>query len=446
MVSADKKVGRVPEASGWPSEKERVLKGERALGIGPVLLWGGHMALFWKVLHMAVTKDFKCSTRTSKKYWLAMAVGAALGVFLARPAHGGTFTWTGATNATWDTSSNDWSGAGSIWSNGNAAVFNATGAGTITLGATAINPTTITFNNAGYTLTGGTLTLASGADVDNITVASGVSATIASTIANLTTLGHIDMGGTGTLILSGNNTYTGQTTIDGGGVLSISSLAAINGSSSGYVAIQGGSTLRYTGAGTESRTGDLYWNSGNGIIDITQSSANLIFNITGGDRSTGTLTKAGAGTLTLTQSSAVNSLHNNALTINGGTLVFNENNAGAIDRFASTVTGAAGTVISVTGTGYIGNESLTANWGSNLASLNIGSGAAFDLRGQSITIDALTGFGNMDNSYANGTDILTVGANNGSGTFDGMIQQIGPAVLGTTGSPITAHDQSRHGH
>jgi autotransporter-associated beta strand protein len=53
--------------------------------------------------------------------------------------------------------------------------------------------------------------------------------------------------------------------------------------------------------------------------------------------------------------------------------------------------------------------------------LNVNSGGLFALRGQNISVDALTGNGDVFNSYTPTPVVLTIGVNNGSGTFSGII-------------------------
>src|SRR4029078_11667799 len=81
--------------------------------------------------------------------------------------------------------------------------------------------------------------------------------------------GNFTKTGSGTLTLTNTNTYTANTTITGG-ILSVASLAAIGPlSGAGWLAMQQGGAFQYTGTGTETRTGLLYWNSGSGAIDVT---------------------------------------------------------------------------------------------------------------------------------------------------------------------------------
>ena len=67
------------------------------------------------------------------------------------------------------------------------------------------------------------------------------------------------------------------------------------------------------------------------------------------------------------------------------------------------------------------------NWTNNKASMNIASGATFDVwDGQDVTIDALTGSGTVDKLHpGNSPRLLTVGIANGSGTFSGTIKNTG---------------------
>ena len=348
-----------------------------------------------------------------------------------------------------------------------------TGAGTLTLtgtnlftGATTINSGTLALSNGAAIADSNAVSLANTSGVSLVlnnsetigSLAGGGGAggnvillgdlTTGSNNANtsyagvISGTGSILKHGSGTLTLTGTNTYTGVTHLIGtGSCLSISALANINGSSSGFVAIQQGSTLQYTGTGTETRTGLLYWNSGAATVDVTQATAKLTFDITGGLRDQ-TFTKAGAGQLTLSKSTAINEVTGN-WNLTGGILEFNQNHAGAITRVVGTVTGAAGTLIKVSGTGYIGNDNLTANWTPNLASLDIAAAAYVDLRGNSITVDSLTGAGTVANSHTKNTNTLTVGVNNGSGTFSGAITQTGPPASG--GEGITALTKSGTG-
>ena len=265
------------------------------------------------------------------------------------------------------------------------------------------------------------------------------SGTFSGTIANGTgNTVNVVKTGTGTQTFTGANTFSGYALVQGG-ILSVSAVNQLGtGLGANGIFVRSGGTLRYTGTGSESTTlRNISWDSGAATVDVASPTANLTLAIAGGTRSQA-FTKQGAGTLTLQKTTAINDFTGGALTIAGGILEYAQNNAGAISRFGGAVTGAAGTQIKVSGTGYIGNDALTANWSANLASLDIGTGAAFDLRGQGIVVDALTGNGTLANSYQNGVDNLVVGANGGSGVFGGVITQAAPTGFATTGTPVTA--------
>ena len=140
--------------------------------------------------------------------------------------------------------------------------------------------------------------------------------------------------GAGTSVLSGANTYSGGTTLDGG-VLSVSTLAnggqasgiGNSGSAAANLTVNSGSTLRYTGSSvTINRNFDL----SNGILtfDITSSSAGLTFsdinsstyNVTPNSIA---LKKMGAGTLTL-NTSVANTSSLNYIMLSGGVLTGNK--------------------------------------------------------------------------------------------------------------------------
>ncbi len=121
---------------------------------------------------------------------------------------GGTGTWN-TTLTRWHTALN-FSNGYQAWNNAsnNDADFRGT-AGTVTLG-TAITARSLTFQTSGYTIAGNTLTLAGGTGAIN--TGSGTQ-TISSIIAGSSGL---TKSGTGTLILSGSNIYTGVTTVSAG--------------------------------------------------------------------------------------------------------------------------------------------------------------------------------------------------------------------------------------
>ena len=98
----------------------------------------------------------------------AIVAGLSLAVFvsMAATASAATYYWdptkTGGTGGggagTWNTAS-WWTGAAdAAWANGNDAVFGGSASGVVTLSA-SVNATSLTFNTAGYTLSGSSLAI-----------------------------------------------------------------------------------------------------------------------------------------------------------------------------------------------------------------------------------------------------------------------------------------------
>ncbi|WP_246089479.1 autotransporter-associated beta strand repeat-containing protein [Paraburkholderia guartelaensis] len=154
-----------------------------------------------------------------KKLVRTANIAAVFAVLLAgSPSRAADLTWDpngGASGAggsgTWDTTTPSWNGGTAIWNNATPdnAIFGGA-AGTVSL-SVPITVQNLTFNVGGYTITGGNLTL--GGTNPTITTTGTNSAIINSAIAG--TAGLVKSG-TGTLVLTGTNTYTGGTTISAG--------------------------------------------------------------------------------------------------------------------------------------------------------------------------------------------------------------------------------------
>ena len=185
-------------------------------------------------------------TSSYRPFLLACAVALA-----ACPAESASLNWdpaatggpSGGGAGTWDTTALQWwnGTADSPWNNaGNdTAIFGGTGA-TVALG-TGITAGGLIFNTGGYVVSGNTLTLAGTTPTIDV-VNTAATATISAIVAGSAGLNKT---GTGTLMLSGANTYTGGTTIAGGRV-TLGNAAGL-GAVSSAVAISSGATLDLAG-------------------------------------------------------------------------------------------------------------------------------------------------------------------------------------------------------
>src|SRR5205807_8701726 len=137
---------------------------------------------------------------------------------------------------------------------------------------------------------GTTGNLGSGNVVDNGTLAVSHSNTI--TIANdISGSGVLNQIGSGTTILSGNNSYTGGTNINLG-VLNLGSANAIG--TSGTISF-GGGALQYS-ASNQTDYSNRFSNAASQIYSVDTNGQNVTFG-TGLTSSGGTFTKSGTGTL-----------------------------------------------------------------------------------------------------------------------------------------------------
>jgi autotransporter-associated beta strand protein len=204
----------------------------------------------------------------------------------------------GSENFLWNTTSANWGGV--VWTPGVDAVFGAPGVGTVTVSGTQSvgtgSSTALTFNTAGYTLTGGTLALPSVSG--NIsTIAVNADAAISSSINAGAGAVKITSTGTSTLTLSPSSSSTA------GGLNIVS--GAVNLTSGNF---------NVTGSGVQNAAQGLWLNGGN-------------LNVAGGALSTTGLVTLQNGTLTVSSgtftsgASLLNAYGGNATTtVSGGLL------------------------------------------------------------------------------------------------------------------------------
>ena len=221
--------------------------------------------------------------------------------------------------------------------------------------------------------------------------------TLAGNIYNPVSWQVITKIGSGTLTLSGANTYTGPTTINAGTLAAgaanaFSSSSAVTVASGAKVVLNGHNesigSLTGAGAVTDNSNTPATLTVGN---DNTSPAAfsGAISTTTGSNTGALSLTKVGSGTLTL---GGAGNTYTGATAVNSGTLI----------------AGAANTIYSS-------------------SAVSVASGATFVLNGFSQSIGSLTGAGNVTNN-SNTAATLTVGNDNTSpAAFSGVLSD-------TTGS------------
>ncbi len=227
--------------------------------------------------------------------------------------------------------------------------------------------------------------------------------------------------GTGTLVLAGTNTYTGTTTVSGG-VLRVQNAAALGATATGTT-VTNGEAIEIDGAGLVIAEPITSLN-GTGI-----AATGALRNLANDNEWSGAITLAGAtrvntdgGTFTL--SSGINA-NTRALTVGGAgnwdisaitgtTASLTKDGAGALTLSAnSTYTGV--TTINA-GTLALG----VANAVDASSAFAVASGATLDLAGLSHSLGSLAGAGSVMSSVA-GAVTVTVGERNTNTTFSGVL-------------------------
>jgi autotransporter-associated beta strand protein len=264
--------------------------------------------------------------------------------------------------------------------------------------------------------------------------------------------------GNGTLTLSGSNSYTGGTTINGGTLLANHQQALAGGN----VTVNNGGTLLLTninqtvgnvtlGNATISGSGTL---TGTSYTATNSLNASISESLAG----SGTLTMNGAGTLTLSgsnssysggtllNSGAINittakALGNGELTMAGGSLGYSGLTSTSINNQIS-VTSATATIANLTGNGA---NTLTLDGGINLnnnaLTLSGGSFAARDISGSlgSLGLSSATATLSGNNTYGGTTTLLggstlNLGVANGISTNSAVTLGDGSNTLNLSGN------------
>jgi autotransporter-associated beta strand protein len=337
-----------------------------------------------------------------------------------------------------------WGGAGSItptttdynlganWSTnpaapvaaGQSAQFDATGNASVVVTAGPITPDSWTFNAASqsYTVTGAAVNFGTTTGLVNNATAGSIS--IANSLGGAAA--QLQQLGTGTLILSGTNTYTGATTIDAG-------------------------TLALTGTGSIAASNEVFLSNTGAKFDISGTTAGA--SITTLNGISGSNVNLGAQTLTITAGNILNIYYgaiggSGGLTVTGGFAVL-----GGTNTYTGVTTINSGADLSINGTGTIASSSKVIDNGSlDLSVMSVDSsikslagtvGANLFLGSHTLTLTAandtfgglISGSGGL--TLAGGTETLTgVIGYSGATTINGGTLVVNSSLASSSGITV----------
>ncbi|WP_283810652.1 autotransporter domain-containing protein [Bradyrhizobium sp. S69] len=298
--------------------------------------------------------------------------------------------------------------------------------GTISGGLAADNATradAIDFTGGANTLTlSGGWTMIGGIALDTASTSVNFSQSAPQTVANLITgSGSVAQSGTGTLVLSGANTYSGGTTIRTGATLQLgvdtvlvhpgqfNSGIVSSAIGTGTLTFDGGKLQAFGGSSEREIANAVQITANGGTIDAQGGFFRITSNIT------------------------------DAAGSSGGTLVL-ESTTGGIEREIILAGNNTYSGVTSVASGFVIANSSTAL--SPNSAFQVGSAGTVTLSGFSNTIaslaDGVGGGGVVQNAAANGTAALTItGAQGGTTTFSGVLRD-GTGGEGGNGGPVLA--------
>ena len=356
-----------------------------------------------------------------RRVFVSLASVALAAIFtLGTAAQAAPVTWTGNADNTWDNSAN-WS-TGAMPQSTDTAVFDGAennlgvgisldGADRSVLGLQEISPSTGVTINAGNTLNLGTSGIDMSSAAQNMTINCNVGLTgpqnwTVNSGQTLTVGGAVSNGGS-LLTLAGG----GNTTISSG----LSGNGGLTNNASGTTTLSG--ALTYTGTTTVSQGVLLVSNP-----SVFQSSA---------------LSIASGGTLQVDTPSYGAAYVMSSIS-GGGTYL--KTGVGQWDMLLppsgnppAYISMSQGALIDVEQGELRLGWGPIQNWTANQASLNVASGANFNIWDcPAVYVDALTGAGQVYTQQSGKTPTLYLGVANGSGTFSGEIDAWGTTTINLT--------------
>ena len=389
-------------------------------------------------------------------------------------------TGIGATNGTtasgtWNNTNKYWNpnsagtSATKAWTTGSIADFaagtNATAASTVTVTGTIAGVAGLTFDasEGPFTLTGGTLTLTGTASIEVDSTTATISSVLGGTVGMTKT-------GSGTLILSGANTYTGATTVSAG-ILSVQNAGALGtAANTANTTVASGATLQLLNAGTTTNAGTLVLNgtgmggagalqsaSGNNTWNggITLASDATIFSATAGNTLTIDSDYTAAlnvtmGSHTLTVDGPGDTWFNANVGVTGDTGGLIKNGTGTLTFYGYNTNYTGATTVNAGTLALVVGPYSNGLYGIN-GPLTIGTGPANPAMAGSVNVNIQTNsYGNQISPTSavtiNSDGALNVGASTsvGSLTLNGGQLNISSGVTVTPTGDITSNVNSAH--
>jgi fibronectin-binding autotransporter adhesin len=367
---------------------------------------------------MARAKTLSVTSATSgSKSWIVLTAAAVLTLGNCMPASAVTLYWDNDHNAAnnnvttgaglgggltgnWDTANSWYNGSADVnWIDGSDAVFWGTASNTVTQSVTH-NVNSLAFKTTGYVLSGSSANSSSPSTnliTPSVTVDTGVAATL---ISSITGSAGLTKNGAGALHLASVNTFSGGTIINGGtlGIVA-GSFGVLPAMPTVDVTINNNATLRFNvNSFALNANHQILLGTGGGTINSNGNSNVGLAGIISGS----SLTKIGAGTLTLSNANT----YTGGTTISGGTLLINSfigsgTGTGAVDVIVGGALAGNGTAqgnVTNSGTVVPGNFASAAG-----SKLTVGGNYTQNANGTlAIALDFAGG---------NATDQLMIGGN-----------------------------------
>jgi autotransporter-associated beta strand protein len=316
------------------------------------------------------------------------------------------------------------------------STLNFTG-GSVILNGAILRTTTTGTQNTTLILDGAVLDMVNNAIGSSTAKIGSGSGTIAFKSGTLKNVAEINGGDAlvkttaGTLIMEGNNTYTGGTNINGG-ILQVNSANALG--TTGTISF-GGGTLQYTANNTTDYSNRFSTAAGQ-AYSIDTNGQDVTYG-TGLTSSTGTVTKLGAGRLIFTAAST----YAGSTTVNQGSLQIGNGTSGSISSSSAVSTAAAGTLsINLANNGTFSNNvansgTVNAN-GANTNTLSgvISGGGGFTQTGTGTTILSNANLYTGSTSINSGVLSVTGSLSKTAVTVNGGGKLSGTGTIGVSGA------------